>query len=66
MIIPKVELIPTNIRIIILLFVYEFMYVNCINIVDLYMNTIGDMQIEMHFFYHCNEFVYNHDFVIFF
>ena len=30
------------------------------------MNTIYDMQNEIDFFYHCNEFVYNHDFVIFF
>ena len=25
------------------------------------MNTIGDMQNELDFFYHCNEFEYNHD-----
>ena len=30
------------------------------------MNTTGDMQIEMVSFYHCNEFVYNHDFEQFF
>ena len=30
------------------------------------MNTIGDMQIEMDFFYHCNVFVYNLDFEQFF
>ena len=30
------------------------------------MNTIGDMQNEKDFFYHCNEFAYIHDFVIFF
>ena len=29
------------------------------------MNTIDDMQNEMDFFYHCNEFEYNLDFVIF-
>ena len=27
------------------------------------MDTIGDMQNEMDFFGHCNEFEYNHDFV---
>ena len=26
------------------------------------MNTIGDMQNEMYFYGHCNEFEYNHDF----
>ena len=26
------------------------------------MNTIGNMQNEKNFFYHCNEFEYNHDF----
>ena len=26
------------------------------------MNTIGDMQNEMDFYDHCNEFEYNHDF----
>ena len=26
------------------------------------MNTIDDLQNEMDFFYHCNEFEYNHDF----
>ena len=30
--------------------------------VDYYMNTIDDMQNERDFFYHCNEFEYNHDF----
>ena len=30
------------------------------------MNTIGDKQNEMNFFYHCNEFEYNYDFVTFF
>ena len=30
------------------------------------MNTIDDMQNEKDFFYHCNEFEYIHDFVIFF
>ena len=35
-------------------------------IVDYYTNTIGDMQNEMDFYGHCNEFEYNHDFVIFF
>ena len=28
------------------------------------MNTIGDMQNEMDFFDHCNEFEYNHDYKI--
>ena len=28
------------------------------------MNTIGDMQNEMDFFYHCNKFEYNHDYLI--
>ena len=27
------------------------------------MNTIDDMQNEMDFYDHCNEFEYNHDFV---
>ena len=35
------------------------------SIADYYMNTIGDMQNEKDFFYRCNEFEYNHDFVIF-
>ena len=30
------------------------------------MNTIDDMQIEMDFYGYCNEFEYNHDFVMFF
>ena len=34
--------------------------------VDYYIKTIGDMQNEMDFFYHCNEFVYNLDYEIFF
>ena len=29
------------------------------------MNIIEGMQNEMNFYDHCNEFVYNHDFVIF-
>ena len=29
------------------------------------MKTISDMQNEMYFFYHCNEFEYNHDFLKF-
>ena len=33
------------------------------HIVDCYMNTIGDMQNEMDFFYYCNEFVYNQGYV---
>ena len=37
-----------------------YLYYNII--VDYYMNTIGDMQNEMDFSYHCNEFEYNHDF----
>ena len=32
------------------------------NIVDCYMNTIGDMQNGMNYFYHCKKFEYNHDF----
>ena len=32
------------------------------NNVDCYMNTIGDMQTEMDYFYHCKKFEYNHDF----
>ena len=40
-------------------------YTFYINIVDYYINTIGDMQSEMDFVYHCNEFEYNQDFVIF-
>ena len=36
------------------------------NIVDYYKNTIGDMQNERDFFYHCKKFVYSHDFGIFF
>ena len=32
------------------------------HIVDYYTNTIGDMQNEMYFFYHCNKFEYNHDY----
>ena len=31
-------------------------------IVDYYLNTIGNMQNEMHFFYHYNVFEYIHDF----
>ena len=27
------------------------------------MNTIGDMENEKDFFYHCKKFEYNHDFV---
>ena len=34
--------------------------------VDYYMNTIGDMQNEKKFFYHCKKFEYNHDYVIVF
>ena len=30
------------------------------------MNTIGDMQDEMYFYSYCNEFEYNHDYVIIF
>ena len=30
------------------------------------MNNIDDKQIEKDFFYHCNEFEYNHDFELFF
>ena len=30
-----------------------------------YMNTIGDMQNEIDFYGHCNEFEYNQDYVIF-
>ena len=30
------------------------------NIVDCYVNTIGDMQNEMDFFYHCKKFEYKH------
>ena len=33
---------------------------------DYYTNTIGDMQNEMDFYDYCNEFQYNHDYVIFF
>ena len=29
------------------------------------MKTIGDMQNEMNFYGHCNEFEYNHDYEIF-
>ena len=29
------------------------------------MNTVDDMQNEMNFFYHCNKFEYNHDFLKF-
>ena len=29
---------------------------------DYYMNTIGNMQNEMDFFYHCKKFEYNQDF----
>ena len=29
---------------------------------DYHINTIGDRQNEMDFFYHCIEFEYNHDF----
>ena len=36
------------------------------NIVDYYMNTIDDMQNERKFFYHCKEFEYRYDFVLFF
>ena len=32
------------------------------NIVDCYMNTIGDMQNELDYFYHCKTFQYNHGF----
>ena len=42
------------------------MWVNYNIIVDCYMNTIGDMQNEMDFFYHWKKFQYNHDCVIFF
>ena len=28
------------------------------------MITIGDMQNEMYFYSHCNEFEYNHDLVV--
>ena len=30
------------------------------------MNTIGDMQNQINFYGHCNEFEYNHDFLKFF
>ena len=33
-----------------------------VSIPDCYMNTIGDMQNEMDFYDHYNEFEYNHDF----
>ena len=56
--------------------VYEYLYIFSICIclcviitylvVDCYMNTIGDMQNEKHFYGHCNEFEYIHDFLKFF
>ena len=30
---------------------------------EYYMKTTGDMQNEIYFYGHCNEFEYNHDFV---
>ena len=56
----------TSILIIILVFVYEYVWVYFINIEDCYMNTIDDMQNEMDFYGQCKKFEYNHDFVIFF
>ena len=37
-----------------------------IKIVDYFINTIDDIQIEKDFFYHCNVIVYIHDFEIVF
>ena len=32
------------------------------HIVEYYINTIGDMQNEKYFFYHCKKIEYNHNF----